>query len=66
MFIADDAAYYAAREEAAREMARQAKDTVAWLAHFAMAREYQRLSIEARARAAVSKRRLALVTSVAA
>jgi hypothetical protein len=61
MFIADDAAYYAAREEAARQMARDAKDTVAWLSHFTMAREYQRLAIEAKAVAAASLRRALIV-----
>ena len=66
MFIADDAAYYAAREEVARKMARDAKDVVAWLAHFAMAREYQRLSIEARARTAASRRHSATVAAEAA
>jgi hypothetical protein len=54
MFIADDAAYYAAREQAARKMAHDAKDTVAWLAHFAMAREYRRLAVRARTRAAAT------------
>lgn len=61
MFIADDATYFAEREQTERRLAANAKDEAARAAHLMMAAEYCRRAEEARHVAAASLERSGII-----